>query len=135
MTYNELTWRHFTQAAHAGVLAGSGVRRAAAGSQAHGTWVQFDVCLTQSNGVTVVQDARFLAYGCPHVIAVADWVAEHAVGAAAGAALGAVGVAGGLPESVAALQQRFAVPVEKLGRLLVVEDAWRAALSSPYPTA
>jgi hypothetical protein len=24
------------------------------------------------------------------------------------------------------------VPVEKLGRLLIVEDAWRAALSSPY---
>lgn len=143
MTYNELTWRHFVQAAHAGVLAGSGVRRAAAGSQAHGTWVQFDVCLAQSNGVVVVQDARFLAYGCPHVIAVADWVAEHAVGAAAsaGAALGAAGGAGmagmtgGLPESVSALQQLFAVPVEKLGRLLVIEDAWRAALSSPYPEA
>jgi hypothetical protein len=24
------------------------------------------------------------------------------------------------------------VPVEKRGRLLIIEDAWRAALSSPY---
>jgi len=24
------------------------------------------------------------------------------------------------------------VPIEKLGRLLIVEDAWKAALSSPH---
>ena len=33
-----------------------------------------------------------------------------------------------LPESPRALQHRFAVPVEKLGRILVVEDAWCAAI-------
>jgi hypothetical protein len=47
-------------------------------------------------------------------------VAEQAPGRAVAAAH--------LPESVQALQARFEVPVEKLGRLLVVEDAWIAAL-------
>jgi hypothetical protein len=28
--------------------------------------------------------------------------------------------------------ERFEVPIEKLGRLLIVEDAWIAAVSSPY---
>jgi hypothetical protein len=131
MTYNELTWRHFEQAAHAGELGGDYVRRGAAGNPAHGTWVQFDVRVAPGDGALVVQEARFLAYGCPHVIAVADWVA----GRAAAAMDGAHGATGALPESVSALQHRFEVPVEKLGRLLVIEDAWRVALSSPYRKA
>jgi hypothetical protein len=36
-------------------------------------------------------------------------------------------VARALPESVQDLRQRFAVPVEKMGRLLIIEDAWLAA--------
>jgi hypothetical protein len=46
-------------------------------------------------------------------------VAEHAVGREARAAL---------PESVQELSERFAVPVEKRGRLLIIEDAWLGAL-------
>ena len=34
-----------------------------------------------------------------------------------------------LPEGVQALRRRFDLPVEKLGRLLVVEDAWLAAMA------
>jgi hypothetical protein len=68
-----------------------------------------------------IRCVRFLALGCPHVIAVSQWVAEHAVGTAAAVPL---------PESVQALSARFEVPVEKLGRLLIVEDAWAAALRS-----
>jgi NifU-like protein involved in Fe-S cluster formation len=70
-----------------------------------------------------IDAVRFLAFGCPHVIAVADWIAQAAVGKPA---------VPRLPESVAALRERFDVPVEKLGRLLIVEDAWFAAVSSPY---
>jgi hypothetical protein len=33
-----------------------------------------------------------------------------------------------LPESLPSLRARFEVPVEKLGRLLTVEDAWICAL-------
>ena len=65
-----------------------------------------------------VQAARFLAFGCPHMIAVAAWLAEHAVGQAARAHL---------PDGVQSLRERFGVPMEKLGRLFIVEDAWIAA--------
>ena len=66
-----------------------------------------------------IRSVRFLAFGCPHVIAACQWVAEHAVGAAAGTQL---------PEGVHALSARLEAPVEKLGRFLIVEDAWAAAL-------
>jgi NifU-like protein involved in Fe-S cluster formation len=123
MNYSNLTWRHFANPACAGVLTGAAVHRGAAGSRAQGTWVQFDVRIGSPNQESTVEAARFLAYGCPHVIAVADWLAQSAVGGPAEPVL---------PESVHALRARFEVPIEKLGRLLIVEDAWIAALSSPY---
>jgi NifU-like protein involved in Fe-S cluster formation len=124
MNYSNLTRRHFDNPARAGVLTGATVRRGAAGSRAQGTWVQFDVRMGSRNqGSSTVEAVRFLAYACPHIIAVADWVAQEAVGGPAEPVL---------PESVQALRERFEVPIEKLGRLLIVEDAWIAALSSPY---
>jgi NifU-like protein involved in Fe-S cluster formation len=129
VNYNDLTWRHFDTAANAGCLSGPTTRRGAAGSRAQGTWVQFDVHIEVYDGMSVVRAVKFLAYGCPHVIAVADWTAERALGSTIDAAA-AQGKAA-LPESVAALRERFGVPVEKLGRLLIVEDAWIAALAPP----
>jgi NifU-like protein involved in Fe-S cluster formation len=114
MNYNEATLRYFETAPGAGVLIGPATFRGAAGSRAHGTWVQFDVQLNSR----VIQTARFLAFGCPHTIAVAARVAEQAAGQELRAAL---------PETVQQLSDRFAVPVEKRGRLLIVEDAWIAA--------
>jgi hypothetical protein len=165
VNYNDLTWRHFMSASHAGTLMdvsadmdmgagtrmGEGVWRGAAGSRAQGTWVQFDLQIgvqSATPGVARIQAARFLAYGCPHVIAVADWLAGHSIGLEVELApVSAVATASAasapamvslrptpLPRSVAALQREFEVPVEKLGRVLTIEDAWRAALSSPYRT-
>ena len=124
MNYSNLTWQHFNNPVCAGVLTGAAVRRGAAGSRAQGIWVQFDVQIGSRHPESIVEAARFLAYACPHVIAVADWVAQKAVGGPSKPVL---------PESVPALRERFEVPIEKLGRLLIVEDAWIAALSSPYP--
>jgi NifU-like protein involved in Fe-S cluster formation len=115
MKYNEGTLHYFRTAETAGVLTGPGTQRGAAGAREQGTWVQFDVLI----GEGVIRDARFLTFGCPHTIAVSAWVAEQAVGRGADAAL---------PESVQELSERFAVPVEKRGRLLIIEDAWLAAL-------
>ncbi|HME40202.1 MAG TPA: iron-sulfur cluster assembly scaffold protein [Steroidobacteraceae bacterium] len=114
MKYSELTRYYFETAAGAGVLSGPGVYRGAAGRRAHGTWVQFDLHIDSG----IIRAARFLVFGCPHTIAVTAWVAEHAAGSAIRTAL---------PESVPELSARFAVPVEKRGRLLVIEDAWLAA--------
>ena len=126
MNYSNLTWRHFNNPACAGVLAGAAVRRGAAGSRGQGIWVQFDVQIGSLRQQSIVEAVRFLAYACPHVIAVADWVAQKAVGGSTEPVL---------PEGVPALRERFEVPIEKLGRLLIVEDAWIAALSPPYREA
>jgi nitrogen fixation NifU-like protein len=115
MKYSEATLHYFRTAEAVGVLTGPGTFRGAAGSRERGTWVQFDVRV----GEGIIRDARFLAFGCPHAIAVSAWVAEQAVGRAARAAL---------PDTVQALSERFAVPVEKRGRMLIIEDAWLAAL-------
>jgi NifU-like protein involved in Fe-S cluster formation len=83
--------------------------------------VQFDVRLERTGAGARVREARFLAFGCPHVIAAAGLVAEEAEGAAPEPRL---------PHSVHALRERLEAPVEKLGRLFVVEDAWIAALQA-----
>jgi NifU-like protein involved in Fe-S cluster formation len=115
MNYNDLTRRYFESAANAGELEGSGVFRGAAGNLEAGTWVQFDLQIKAGT----ISAAKFLAFACPHTIAVAAWLAEQAVGRR---------VAPQLPESVQALRERFAVPVEKMGRLLIIEDAWLGAV-------
>jgi NifU-like protein involved in Fe-S cluster formation len=114
MKYNELTRKYFETAPNAGELQGPGVFRGAAGNLEEGTWVQFDLQIRAGT----VSAAKFLAFACPHSIAVAAWLAEQAVGG---------NVVPQLPESVQALRDRFAVPVEKMGRLLIIEDAWLAA--------
>jgi NifU-like protein involved in Fe-S cluster formation len=114
MHYSELTRRYFESSSSVGELTGSGVFRGAAGNRDQGTWVQFD--LRCESGT--LRAARFLAFACPHTIAVSAWLAEQSVGTA---------LTGTLPESVQSLRDRFAVPVEKTGRLLIIEDAWLAA--------
>jgi NifU-like protein involved in Fe-S cluster formation len=121
VTYNELTRRYFENPARIGTLEGPGCYRGAAGSRSAGTWVQFDVRLRLAGAEPRVREVRFLAFGCPHVIAAAGLVAEQAEGRAPEARL---------PQSVQALRGLLEAPVEKLGRLFVVEDAWVAALRS-----
>lgn len=123
MSYSELTRRYFDEAPGAGILEGPHTARGCAGRIAEGTWVQFDLELEQAR--ERIARARFLAFGCPHVIAVAAWVVEQAAGRA---------LEPRLPESVEALRARFEVPVEKLGRLLLIEDAFLAAVSAARAT-
>jgi NifU-like protein involved in Fe-S cluster formation len=121
MIYNELTRRLFENPGSVGTLEGTTCARGAAGSRAQGTWVQFDVRLTASHAVGAV---RFQAFGCPHVIAGAALIAEEAVG---------TGTTPSAAHGARALRERLEAPLEKLGRLLVVEDAWRAALTAAGP--
>jgi NifU-like protein involved in Fe-S cluster formation len=114
MNYSELTRRYFESAANAGELRGDGVFRGAAGSRSEGTWVQFDLRVDEG----IVAKAAFLAFACPHTIAVCAWLTEAAMGKAPQAKL---------PESIQQTRGRFDIPVEKMGRLLVIEDAWIAA--------
>jgi uncharacterized protein (DUF3820 family) len=65
-----------------------------------------------------VSDVRFQAFGCPHTLATAAWVAAELPGRH-GTDL--------VPGSPLEWAARFDVPAAKLGRLLRIEDALRAA--------
>ncbi len=64
---------------------------------------------------------RYRAWGCPYTIAALGWLAQHWPGQPAAE------LPGGGP---AGWQAALGVPVERLGRLLIVEDALRAALAA-----
>jgi NifU-like protein involved in Fe-S cluster formation len=66
---------------------------------------------------TTVQEMAFQAYGCPHLIAAAE---------AACAELEGKDAVELLEFSAAGLMQSLSVPVEKTGRILVLEDAIRS---------
>jgi cysteine desulfurase len=86
-----------------------------AGAAGQDTWIRFHLLVADD----VVKDARFQAYGCPHTLAVAAWMAKALPGRRREA------LQPGTPADWAA---DHGVPVEKLGRLLVVEDAVQACL-------
>ncbi len=66
-----------------------------------------------------IRDARFEAYGCPHTIAVAEYMAEQLIGRSPDRAVQET------PQQVA---DHLGLPAEKLGQALIVEDAISAAL-------
>ena len=76
-------------------------------------WVRFQ--LRTSRGI--VSAARFRAFGCPHTLAAAEWAAEQVEGASVERARAL---------DVEALRAALDVPVEKLGKLLKIEDALAA---------
>jgi cysteine desulfurase len=100
---------------HAEGAAPAGFVQGRAGKAADGTHVAFELKIADG----IVKSARFTAYGCPHTLAVVQWLCEVLEGARVGS---------GPPGTPAEWAARFAVPPEKLGRLLIVEDALRAAL-------
>ena len=65
----------------------------------------------------IVTGLRFQAWGCPHVIAAAEAFCVESEGCAATDLL---------EFSVSGLMQSLSVPVEKSGRILVLEDAVRS---------
>ncbi|MBS0379818.1 MAG: aminotransferase class V-fold PLP-dependent enzyme [Proteobacteria bacterium] len=96
---------------------GSAVVRGEAGSQPEGTWVRFHLLVEGDR----VKDARFQAFACPHTLDTADWLCTRLRGRMR------TELPPGAPADWAKAR---GVPVEKLGRLLVVEDAVRAALAN-----
>jgi hypothetical protein len=87
-----------------------------AGGPSQETWVRFH--LTTGSGI--VKAARFKAYGCPHTLAVVDWLTRRLPGRTRD---------DGPPGTPALWAEELSVPVEKLGRLLVVEDALLACFA------
>jgi NifU-like protein involved in Fe-S cluster formation len=73
-------------------------------------WVRFQLQVTGGT----VREARFAVFGCPHTIAAASRVAERLEGRRS-AELARL--------DVRELQAELGVPIEKLGKLLRIEDA------------
>jgi NifU-like protein involved in Fe-S cluster formation len=80
-----------------------------------GAWVRLEARLEGGRLV----DCAFRAWGCPHTLGAAAIAAERLVGTRVGMPA---------PVNAHALAALLAAPAEKLGRLLVVEDAMQALL-------
>jgi NifU-like protein involved in Fe-S cluster formation len=82
-----------------------------------GAWVRFEARIDRGR----IADCAFQAWGCPHTLAASAWVccAVRNLAIDAAGAIDARQMAGELE-----------APAEKMGRLLVVEDALRALLAA-----
>ena len=106
-------------------LPGAGALPAGAGHVAvgeaealeRGAWVRFEARIDSGR----VVDCRFQAWGCPHTLAAAALARGDLLERRPGAAV---------PVDAARLARELDVPAEKMGRLLVVEDAARALLAA-----
>jgi len=99
----------------ASAIGGDRVIQGEAGSAGDEAWVRFFLRVRDGS----VKAALFQAYGCPHTLAVTAWLTEQLTGRPRTDLV---------PGTPAAWLEALNVPVEKLGRLLVVEDALRATL-------
>ena len=108
--------RLFGALRHAGEPGGTArVVYGEAGREHHGTRVRF---MLQLSGERLLQ-VRYRAYGCPYTLAACEWLATRLESAG--------------PDSLggpADWAQQLAIPQARLGRLLVVEDALRAAFAA-----
>jgi NifU-like protein involved in Fe-S cluster formation len=75
---------------------------------------------------SVIQVLRFRAWGCPHVLAAAEFFCAQYEGRA---------VSDLEQFSAGDLMQSLAVPVEKSGRILVIEDAVRSLAAAIRETS
>lgn len=116
--YSPLVRELFEHPPAAGVLADDGGRvvRGEAGAPASGAWVRLHLRIDRGR----VTDARFQAYGCPHTLAAAAWLAAQLPGR---------NIESPFPEGASGLAAILDVPSPKLGRLLIVEDALRDAVA------
>jgi nitrogen fixation NifU-like protein len=112
--YSRIVADYFAHPANAGTLSD---RRdsdiyGAAGDREHGTEVVFH--MRTANGQIAAMS--FQAFGCPHTIAACSLATEQLVGEPVEALV---------KLSAASLAAAIEAPIEKMGRMLIVEDALR----------
>jgi len=86
-----------------------------AGREQRGTRVKFMLCLAGDR----LLEVRYRAYGCPYTLAACEWLARR-LEAGGRDLIGAPGD----------WAQELRIPPARMGRLLVVEDALRAAFAA-----
>jgi len=112
MDYSAEVRRRFEAPVRAGEFppAAPGVVSASSEDRSLNVWVRFQVQASAGS----IADVRFSVFGCPHTVAAADWIAERLRGEPVGA-LRCV--------DLAAAAEALAIPRDKIGRLLRIEDA------------
>jgi len=112
--YSPIVVDHFERPRNGGLFeAGEGVIRGTAGSVAQGTMFVLSARIAGER----IEAVRFEAYGCPHCIAAGSWLSERLVGLTR--------------DELRTWRWRDAdqalqFPLEKRGRLLILEDAVHA---------
>ena len=115
MEYSLAVKRHFAAPQRARELpaGSSGLVAGEAEDRSLHVWVRFQLQIVDET----IAAAGFQAFGCPHTIAAASVVAEWLEGRSVEAARGL---------DVKAVCAELEIPVEKLGKLLRIEDALAA---------
>lgn len=110
--YSERVARYFVQPANLGPLAGNpeNMFTGLAGDRAVGTQIEFQALIPAGT----IDEIAFRAFGCPHSIAACSLATERLTGQPAEALMKLA------PDDLA---RALDVPVEKTGRLLLVQDA------------
>ena len=107
--YNSVVRAYFSDPQHAGSISGA----AAGYFEDQGIRLKLYAEVAQEQ----IESMRFEVWGCPHVIAAAEAVCRHFEGSA-------LAELDKFPS--AQIMRDLAVPVEKTGRILVVEDTVRS---------
>ncbi len=112
--YSPAVVDHFERPRNSGHFAADeGVIRGVAGDVGQGTMFALSARIAGDR----IEAVRFEAYGCPHCIAAGSWLSERLVGL----------TRAGLNEwNWREADQALRFPLEKRGRLLILEDAVRA---------
>jgi len=115
--YNALTKALFADPAHAGDLQSDHARSASANAaeSAAGARIELAVGINDDK----LQECRFRVFGCPHLIAAAEWLCKEYEGRP---------LADIADFRAADCMGPLAIPVEKTGRILLLEDAIRLLL-------
>ncbi|MEM9385890.1 MAG: iron-sulfur cluster assembly scaffold protein [Pseudomonadota bacterium] len=103
----------------AGRLQGEGVCSGRAGGAQHGAEVVLWLRVLEGT----IQEARYQVLGCPHTMAAAASVVELLVGQSVTSA----------KVDAARIAESLNLPAEKLGRVLMLEDALENALAGRIP--
>ena len=114
-TYSELVRQYFANPVHAGLLSdeyNDSIVGEAAESETGAR-----IVLSALVDKDTIRVLRYQAFGCPHLIAAAEAFCNEAEGKSV-TALAELDVNG--------LMNRLAIPVEKTGRVFILEDAARA---------
>lgn len=89
-----------------------------AGAERIGAWVRFAARVEDGH----IREVRLQVYGCPHTTAASRHVQRKLIGQPLG------GISAGTPEE---WRKAVAAPVEKLGQMLIIEDALTALCRAP----